>query len=392
MTRYILKDILTMFAITLGGMTLLMVLVGIAQEAVRQGLGLGPILRLIPYMLPNALRFAAPGAVLFSACSVYGRMSSSNEITAIKSFGISPRATVTPVLAVGFVLSLTTVWLSDVAVTWGREGVHRVVIQSVEQIAYGMLKSQKSYATNKFSVSVQDVEGRKLIGPTFVIQGNKDSEPITLTAREAEIRSVPERGTLLFVMREGTMDVGNDASLIFRDKIEHEVPLSEASNRNEDSNGPSQVSLGGIPQAVIDQQTEIDKMEEMIAAETAADLLLGNHSALHDSKWRKQTSKLDVGRYRLCRLKAEPWRRWATGFTCLFFVWVGAPLAIRLRNADLWTSFGICFLPILLVYYPLLAFGVDQAKSGDLPPYCVWTGNLILFLAGAWLMRKIVRY
>jgi len=75
-----------------------------------------------------------------------------------------------------------------------------------------------------------------------------------------------------------------------------------------------------------------------------------------------------------------------------FFVLVGAPLAIRLRNADVWSSFGVCFLPILCVYYPLMMGGVERAKSGALPPYSVWLGNVILSVAGCWLLRKVIRY
>jgi lipopolysaccharide export system permease protein len=71
---------------------------------------------------------------------------------------------------------------------------------------------------------------------------------------------------------------------------------------------------------------------------------------------------------------------------------VGAPLAIRLRNADIWTSFGLCFLPILLVYYPLLMYGLDRAKIGVLPPYCVWLGNLVLLVAGCLMVRRVQRY
>ena len=97
-------------------------------------------------------------------------------------------------------------------------------------------------------------------------------------------------------------------------------------------------------------------------------------------------------RQRLHRLETEPFRRWASGFSCLAFVMVGAPLAIRLRNSDLMTTFGICFLPILIVYYPLFAYGLDRAKNGALPPYCVWLGNVVCLAIGAWLLRKVSRY
>ncbi|MGC4007192.1 MAG: LptF/LptG family permease [Pirellulales bacterium] len=88
----------------------------------------------------------------------------------------------------------------------------------------------------------------------------------------------------------------------------------------------------------------------------------------------------------------EPHRRWSTAFSCLCFVAVGAPLAVRLRNADFITSFGICFLPILLGYYPLLMFAVDQGKSGRVPGESIWLGNLIMLAIGWWLYRKVRRY
>jgi len=87
----------------------------------------------------------------------------------------------------------------------------------------------------------------------------------------------------------------------------------------------------------------------------------------------------------------EPWRRWANGFSCLCFVLVGAPMAIRMRNADFLTSFFLCFLPILLVYYPVFMLGVSRVKSGSLPPPAVWMGNVLVALWGLWLLRSVIR-
>ena len=67
-------------------------------------------------------------------------------------------------------------------------------------------------------------------------------------------------------------------------------------------------------------------------------------------------------------------------------------MAIRLRNSDVLTSFFLCFLPILVVYYPLLAFGLDRAKSGTMNPQLVWLANLALAAWGLWLLRRVVRY
>jgi lipopolysaccharide export system permease protein len=91
-------------------------------------------------------------------------------------------------------------------------------------------------------------------------------------------------------------------------------------------------------------------------------------------------------------LHTEPWRRWANGFSCLCFVLIGAPMAIRLRHAEFLAIFFACFLPILVVYYPLMAVSVDQAKDGVFPPPAVWLGNVVLAILGAWMLRRVIRY
>jgi lipopolysaccharide export system permease protein len=71
---------------------------------------------------------------------------------------------------------------------------------------------------------------------------------------------------------------------------------------------------------------------------------------------------------------------------------VGVPLAILWRKADVMSTFAVCFIPILCLYYPLLAFGLDRAKAGALPPYTVWAANLLLVAIGLYLLRRVIRY
>src|SRR5690606_13687447 len=136
----VLMAFLKVFLVSITGMTLFMLLVGLVREAYMEGLGLKQIVLLIPYVLPQALLFAVPATTLFAGCSVYGRLASGNEVVAVKASGISPMQLFWPVLVLAFLLSLLTVWLNDVAVSWGRQGMARVVIESVEEIAYSRLR------------------------------------------------------------------------------------------------------------------------------------------------------------------------------------------------------------------------------------------------------------
>ena len=56
------------------------------------------------------------------------------------------------------------------------------------------------------------------------------------------------------------------------------------------------------------------------------------------------------------------------------------------------STFGICFIPILLFYYPLLIYGVDRSKAGAFPPISVWLANVVLIAWGLWVLRNVVRY
>jgi lipopolysaccharide export system permease protein len=390
-TRYVLAELLKVFFVALTGMTLLMILVGVAFEAVRQGLGLAPILRLIPFVLPNALLFAVPGTILFAVCSVYGNMSASNEITAIKAAGASPLTLVWPALMLAFVLSLVTVWLNDVAVSWGRKGMYRVVVQSVEQTIYGMLRTQKSHSTSRFSITVQDVDGRILINPTLVVFPEEGAHPITLTAEQAELRSDFDDQTLVVVMRHGDIEIPGEARFVF-DEFKQAIPLPDLVKKGEDAKRPANLPLRSVPDEIRSQRSIIERQRQDRAADAAFQLIGGEIAALTSETWTAHQWDLEHANKRLYRLQTEPWRRWANGFSCLFFVMVGAPLSIKLRKADLWTTFFLCFLPVLIFYYPLLMYGISRAKNGALPPYSVWMGNVVMGIAGIWLLRKILRY
>lgn len=395
LTRYILIELSKWFLISLTALTLIIVIFGVGREAVSRGLPPLQVAMLVPYVLPDALRLSVPGTLLLAATSVFGRMSAANEIVAVKAMGISPVALLWPMWFLAFMLSVVTVWLNDVAVSWGRNGMQRVVINAAEDIAYGMLRTHKRYQSQFFSINVKWVEDRKLIRPHVWIEGRGSSPTVTIIAEEAELRSDLDKGLLIISMRNGSIETESGSqrfSVDFPDTLEREIPLYEASRAGDISNLPSRMRVGEIPGEIVRQKAEIERLENKMAFQAAGQMFVGDFDALAGKEWNVYDEQIEKAISRLYRLQTEPWRRWAAGFSCLCFAWVGAPMAIRRRNQDFLTSFFLCFLPILLVYYPLLVWGVDGAKRGELPVYFVWAGNLLLVAWGAYLLRKVVRY
>lgn len=392
MTRYVLAELTKAFLVALVGLTAMMLLVGVIREAVAQGLPPAQVVRLVPFVLPDALRFAIPVTLLLAVSIVYARMSGMNEIVALKACGISPLVVLWPAFVMGFLLSLTTVWLNDLAPTWGRAGIRRVVIEAAEDIAYSMLRIERRFTGRRLSINVKRVEGRTLIRPTVTVARRGSTPPITVTAESARIETDYHERVLRIEFRNGTMDIEGRATFSFLEPRTIELPLSDASGPEESTPSPSCIPLADIPRQTADQQAAIARHEQEMAAEAACRMFTGDFDLLASEAWAWRAGVLADMRGRLYRLWLEPYRRWSTGFSCLFFVWVGAPMAVWLRKPEPLTAFFLCFAPILIVYYPWLIYGINGAKNGTIPPVMVWSGNGVLLAWGAWMLRRVMRY
>ncbi len=391
-TRYITWDLVGWLAVVLVGLTGVLVLMVVLLEASRMNLGLGPTLRLLPFSLPLALAYAAPCATLFTVCLIYGRMSADNEVVATKALGISPTVLLWPAWILAFGLSLVGVWLTDLAFSWGAVGVQRVVIQSVEEIAYGMLRTQRSYANQRFSIIVKDVRDRTLIRPDMNFQASSDMPAVRISAADAELKADLARGVMILTMTDCEVEMSPNIRSFIPGREVREFPLTFFSAKDVREGNPTNLPLRQITSEIPEQIRRIDELERSLAAQSAVALVTGELQDLSEAIWKSRRKQLSDARSRLFKLRTESPRRWANGFSTLAFVLVGAPLAILLKRADVMTRFGLSFLPILLSYYPLLMACCDRAKAGSLPPYIVWIPNLLMAAVGLWLIKRVVRY
>jgi lipopolysaccharide export system permease protein len=391
LTRYVVGQVLAKFLATAFALSLLLLLVGAAKEAISESLGIGHFLRLIPFILPNALLFAVPGALLFAVCQTYGRMASDNEFVALEAVGIHPLALMWPALVVAAVLSLMTVWLNDVAVSWGYRGAQKLIIEAIEDIAYRTITLRHSFSTRSFSVHVARVDGKKLLDATFTFEPRGDSPGGTVSAVQAELRSNPDKGVLELRFNNPQIDVG-DLHARMPGIVEYELSLDQVSRKGASLESPAHLALSEIPLRVRQQEQRISDLEHQMAAEAAFALITGDFTALNESEWRIRQQRLNSEQLQIARLCLESPRRWANGFSCLCFAMIGIPVSIRVKNREFLTSFFLCFLPVLLIYYPLTMFAINRAKSGAASAYIVWLPDIVLSAWSLWMLKKVIRF
>lgn len=394
LSRYVLGEILQIFVVALVVLTTLVLLIAVAREALSQGLGAAAVVRLMPFALTISLQHAIPATALFAVCCVYGRMSADGEVATVKATGISPLRLLQPALVFSLLLSPLSVYLTDLAVSWGKPGIERVVLASVEDIAYRVLANQHSYTSDHgFSIHVRDVVDDRLIRPTVTVRDRRSGEELKVTADEGRLKLDAETQHLVLIVVNSRLEQGARLVGTFPGEDRFEIPIGSGRDAEDISTQrPSVLPLRLIRSERIRQDSRTHASIGRLAAHTGFALLTARPDAIIGAQGQAIESDLQASRKRLIRLHTEPWRRWAEGFTCFFFVVIGAPLAMLTKTGDYWTTFGLCFMPILLIYYPLLLLGLDQAKDGSFPPYGVWLGNATLGMLGLGLIARVRRY
>ena len=367
-----------------------MLAICIGDEARDRGLSPEILLQLIPYIIPEAVMFAIPATCLFSCCVVFGRLAADNELIAIQTMGLPKSVVILPAVAMAFMLSLFAVWINDVSFAWSYWGIEKVVLESSDKIVYGVLKNEGSFKTDNFSIEVQGVEGRKLIKPV-IIASFKKGKSIRAEAHEAVLTIEPASHQMKFELTRGSIDKEGEPLFKFDSTFEYKFDLKSPEEIARATGNPSHLYLSQIGGEAIRQAAALESMKQENAIHACSQIMTGDMYGLTSDQWKSRMEDLADGEKRLGRLHVVPHRRWANGFSCFAFAILGIPVALRMKTSNYATTFFVCFLPILLLYYPLFMVGLDGAKAGTLPPYSAWLGNLACIGFGCFLMYKEIR-
>lgn len=371
-------------------LTSVLIVGGIVQVVLMQGITLIHMVRLLPFVFVEMSRISIPMTLLLATTTFFARMAGNNEIVAIKSLGIPPWKILWPVVFMGVVVSFLSVWLNDLAVTWGRAGIAQVIFNGMEDTILNELKTKGVYqfpGKVDLTIRVQGIDYKRLISPTIVLR----EPPTTIAAESAEIHIDTAQEELRLVLNNFLIDVSGTARYE-GERDEYRISLTKYFPRGEDNLRPSEIGLQRIKREMWREEEMIASQQRWQAATTAFSLVCGKMNALASSAFKDSSQAISQSKTRRERLAVEAPRRWAAGFSCLAFVWIGAPLAIWMRQSDIFASFFACFIPILLLYYPLLELGTGWAKSGAMPPAIVWLGNVVALGVGCWFLQRIHRY
>jgi lipopolysaccharide export system permease protein len=229
------------------------------------------------------------------------------------------------------------------------------------------------------SIIVKGVEEDRLLQPVISVQSRGQTPAVTLVAQEACLRNDRRAGMLHIECVRGQIDVAGKGSFKFPDRFSHRMQLQEPEVDPENHLSPANLAGRQILPQIARERKLIAELQSRLENEPESD---------ERSAWERERDRRAA---RLHRLSAEVPRRMSNGFGCFCFALVGIPVAMRNRSSDVMSVFFLCFLPVLLVYYPLLVVGENMARDGTLPYVSVWMADAVLVVAGILLLRRSMR-
>lgn len=390
--RYVLGEIVRVFLFVLLVNTVLMVFVGVFQQANEWNMSIGLIAPLLPFIIPSILPFTIPATLLLAVTIVYGRIASDREVVAVKAAGISPLAMLLPGVGFGALMSFVTFLLMDAGIPWSARRIEGAIMSMMDDIVLEKLRSSHylNYWPAKIQISVAGVQGHRLILPVFRYSG-KNGRTVTLQAGEAELRFDRASRKVIFSFRDAVLNLptvdGDDihrASISGEHRVELPLPTTGKGRRSYHLTITEIVNEVEQLLAETEQRNRRDVVAAMMSLTSADfDRFVKRYSDRQNEKTQE----------RIWKLKTERHNRLALSCSCLAFVLLGAPLAVIQAKGHYLTSFILCFIPIICVYYPVVLGVRLQCEQGILEPnWAVWLGNAGTCVVSWLLLRKVLRY
>ena len=387
--RYILGELLRVFLFVLSIVTVLLIFVGVFREVSENGLGPLQALEILPYIIPSLLPFTIPATMLLSVCVVYGRMAGDQEITAAKAAGISVLSLLAPSFFLGAVVSVGSLLLADQVIPWAEANFLRVVTAAMEDILLDRLSSEHQATVGNNTISVRDVRGKKLIWPTFRYTPSGGKQSITARAQEAELRKfdLEKREVLLRFVRVQVDVPGHGRQ--WAEEWEHPFPLTMGQSQPK----ARHFNVHDIQSKLTTLDTQYTGLQQQRAITAALALAIGDYAELGSPRLKNYGRQLYSNRFDYFRLWTELHSRFAQACSCFFFVLVGSPFAVLQAKRQFLTNFFLCFVPILLLYYPVVLLALNLSKTGTVDAaWATWIGNALIAAAGLQVLRRVTRH
>ena len=353
---YLLKELLLLFLLSLAVFTFILVISSLgrlADQVINKGVGLTDIVLLMLFSSPKFLTFTLPMAFLLSSVVTLGRLSSENEILALKASGVNLRSLFVPVAIFGLAVFLAGFLNSSLLLSKSSQAFHDTLVNIVKK---GFSIEDKEGIFNdtiKGVVIYIDKIDTKKKNLTGIVISDDRNEGVrqTITAEKGAVNVDTTSLDVSFRLRNGSLQ-------------RWEKPSDTYQNIS---------------------------FKDYIFSLNLASLL--------PKEWRKRPYEMDIGELRKARSLAKPearydftveiFKKFSIPFSIVAFALLTVPLGIRRKSEGKFS--GVVYsLLIFISYYMLSAVFENVGRSFLLPPLLIcFLPNLIFSATGVCMLTGL---
>ena len=360
--RYILKELFGPFSINIFLFTFLFLMtemIEIANWIVNYNLSLLSVLTMILFTMPSFLVFTIPMSVMLATLLTFLRLSSDNEIVAIKSCGMSIYGLLPPVLLFALLGFFLTFFMTLYGVPRSNTALEEMSLRiAASNVDIGLKERTFNDSIDGVMMYVNKIDpnDRKLVD-VFIEDKRKPDIISTVIAPEGRLVAEPEKYIYHLILSNGTI---------------HQTNPKERS-ANSIQFDTYMLSLDFKKQVAKAAQRKKGR-DEMTVAELRQYI---------------ENSKREDKRYHKAQIALH--QRFSIPVACLTLGLVAFPLGIQSKSTR--RSFGLVLcLFFFFLYYVLQTAGYSFGKSGVYPPSIgMWVPNVVMAAIGLFFLFQTGR-
>ncbi len=359
--RYLLKELFPAFVLGLVGFTFILLtgrILQLAELFVNKGVPFSYLLKLLYFLFPSFLVLTIPMATLLSVMLAFNRLSSDNEVTALKASGVSLYQMTPPVWIFSLLTFAATTLLALYAVPKSNVASRALLYEiASSKASVGVRERVFNDDFEGLVLYVDHIKPKTLVWENIFISDSRSTADVnTIIAREGEVISDPQALSVILRLKSGSIHrLGKEPDAYQKiDFQNYDLRLYLKTGMQE-------------------KRTEAKHPADMTLSE-----LSGAIRALHSRNADVKTQLVKVH------------EKFSIPFACLVFGIIGVPLGLQSRVARKSRSRGFSWsIAVLLIYYLLTNTGTSLAERGTVVlEVGMWLPNVIFVLLGMYLLVK----
>jgi lipopolysaccharide export system permease protein len=292
---------------------------------------------------------------LVATLTAFSRLSSDSEVTAMKASRISLYSMTRPVMLFALVSFLIT---STISLIVAPEANHALKVHLFNLVkSKAMVGIEPGVFSSTFDgmvIYVDKMESLDNMEGIFISDERSAKDPYAIVARRGKLIADPQSLSVTLEMKQGSIQA------LPRDDQSYPTMSFESGNLYLD-----------ISHALIRQSSSEKEVQEINSLELLRTL--------------KRTAAAGGS---VIDMENELHKRLSIPFACLIFGLIGAPLGIRKSRSGKSAGIAIALL-VFLIYYIVLATGMNLSKTGQLAPaLAYWIPNIVMALLSVVFLYK----